>query len=191
MGMVRIESPRVALAAALGALGALVMLTTTPSALADPAPPSPDPSQPVPVQPLAGDPVQPLAGDPVQPLAGDPVQPLAGDPVQALAGDPAPAPEGVPHLPSPENLPPGTTEDPVAPSGRGMTYLRELWHAVQTQDVSGGDALLLLTQRPMDANAVPPAGMSTGPQPQVAAPPAAPVAPELPAEVLPAPAPTQ
>jgi hypothetical protein len=98
-----------------------------------------------------------------------------------LSADPAPAPEGVPHLPSPENLPPGTTEDPVAPQGRGMSYLRELWHAVQTQDVSGGSALLLLTQRPMDANATPPAGVPNGPRLQAPADPPPPADPLLPA----------
>ena len=45
-----------------------------------------------------------------------------------------------------------------------MSYLRELWHAYQTQEVSGGDALLLLTQRPMDATSAPPPGMPAGPQ---------------------------
>ena len=61
-------------------------------------------------------------------------------------------PDGVPHLSSPENLPPGTTDAP--PDGdqpRTLGYLRDLWHAVQTQEVSGRDALLLLTQRPMNA----------------------------------------
>ncbi len=154
--MVRIESRRVAMSAALGALGVLtvVTLTSMPVASADPAPLTPDPSQPV--------------------------------PVQQLSADPAPAPAAVPHLPSPDNLPPGTTDDPTGPpQGHGLSYLRELWHAVQTQDVSGGDALLLLTQRPMDANATPPAGMSTGPQ---SAAPADATAPLPPADaVLPVP----
>jgi hypothetical protein len=159
--MVRIESRQVALSAAFGALGVLAMLTMAqamaPAALADPAPLTPDPGQPVPVQPV---------------------------PVQALSGDPAPAPAGVPHLPSPDNLPPGTTEDPTGPpQGHGLSYLRDLWHAVQTQDVSGGDALLLLTQRPMDADAMPPAGLPMGPQPT------APVDPAPPAEAPPAPTP--
>jgi hypothetical protein len=70
----------------------------------------------------------------------------------------------VPHLSSLTNLPPGTTETPVE-SGHRLSYLRDLWHAVQTQEVSGGDALLLLTQRPMDADAVSPNGLPSGPQP--------------------------
>lgn len=101
--------------------------------------------------------------------------------IQAAAGDPAVPSEGlpaeVPHLSSLENLPPGTAAAPLdPPQGRGLSYLRDLWHAVQTQEVSGGDALLLLTQRPMDPAAVPPPGMPAGPMP-------------LP-EPVPAPAPT-
>lgn len=150
----------------------------------------PDPNQPVPVQTLVGDISQPPVGDPAQPVPPPvlPVPPAPGDPAQPLAAGPAPAPEGVPHLPSPENLPPGTTEDPVAPQGRNLSYLRELWHAVQTQDVSGGSALLLLTQRPMDANATPPMGMTSSPQsatPADATAPAPPLDPAAPAPVAP------
>jgi hypothetical protein len=89
--------------------------------------------------------------------------------------DPAPpappTPAEVPHLSSPENLPPGTTEDPTGPpQSRGLTYLQELWHAVQTQDVSLGDAMLLLAQSPMDPDPVPPPGMPLNPQPPPSAP---------------------
>jgi hypothetical protein len=102
-------------------------------------------------------------------------------------------------LSSPENLPPGTTDVPVDPQqGRGISYLRDLWHAVQTQDISGRDALLLLTQRPLDPNAVPRNGLPAGPQaplpaappldaPQPDGPPPGPVPPEL---APPPPAPT-
>ncbi len=98
------------------------------------------------------------------PAAVDPVPPTvvpadAGTQLTAAA-DPSAAPAAVPHLSSPENLPPGTTDTP--PEGR-MTYLRDLWHAIRTQDVSGSDALLLLAQRPMDAGAAPPPGMSASP----------------------------
>ena len=86
--------------------------------------------------------------------------------VQAAAADPAAPPDGVPHLSSPENLPPGTTDTPAdADQPRGLTYLHDLWHAVQTQEVSGRDALLLLTQRPLDPDAAPPPGMSSNPTP--------------------------
>ena len=190
--MVRIESRRVAMSAALGAAGFLtaLTLTTMPMASADPVPLTPDPSQPVAAEPDG------TAPAPVQP---GPIQTQSGVPAAAPA--PAPLADGVPHLPSPDNLPPGTTEQPTdAPQGHGLSYLRDLWHAVQTQDVSGSGALLLLTQRPMDANATPPMGMSPSPQPATPADPAAslppldpaapaPVAPTAPAaEVVPAPA---
>jgi hypothetical protein len=97
-------------------------------------------------------------------------------PVQAAAGDPATPPDGMPHLSSPENLPPGTTDTPPdANQPRGLGYLRDLWHAVQTQDVSGKDALLLLAQRPMNADAAPPPGMPANPTPPL--PPDAPPVP--------------
>ena len=69
---------------------------------------------------------------------------------QAVTGE-IPAPEGTPHLTSPENLPPGTTMDPnlAGNSSPNVSYLKEIWHAIKTQDVSGSDALLALTQRPL------------------------------------------
>jgi hypothetical protein len=105
-----------------------------------------------------------------------PSPPPAPAPVQAAAGDPATPPDGMPHLSSPENLPPGTTDTPPdANQPRGLGYLRDLWHAVQTQDVSGKDALLLLAQRPMNADAAPPPGMPANPTPPL--PPDAPPVP--------------
>lgn len=95
----------------------------------------------------------------------------------ALAEPDTPSPPpaaggGVPHLSSPDNLPPGTTDAPGGPpEAHGLTYLRELWNAVQTQDISGKDAaILLLTQRPMDPNAAPPPGLAAGPQQAAPAP---------------------
>ncbi|MBY0288851.1 MAG: hypothetical protein K2X52_17150, partial [Mycobacteriaceae bacterium] len=93
----------------------------------------------------------------------------------AAPGDAGP-PAEVPHLASPENLPPGTSMTPQ-PSAGG-SYLRDLWHAVQTQEVSGKDALLLLTQRPMNANATPPP--VTAPAPPAASAPAPAPAPPTP-----------
>ncbi|MGE2717065.1 hypothetical protein ACQI4L_23665 [Mycolicibacterium litorale] len=127
------------------------------------------------------------------PAAGaDPVAAPAPGPLPAPAtvdaqAAPAPAPDaGVPHLHSPDNPPPGTSSTPVAPTGsRGLSYLRDLWHAVQTQEVSGGDAIFLLTQRPLDPDATPPPGMPAGPQaplpPAAPAPAPAPVAAPAPA----------
>jgi hypothetical protein len=129
------NAARAATVSALGAAAGLVI--TAPSALADP--------------------VQPV-GPPPPPAAQDAAP-------EALAADSATPPNGVPHLSSPQNLPPGTTED-RPPQSRGLTYLRELWQAVQTQNISGKDALLLLTQRPLDPNSAPPPGLSAGPQAQ-------------------------
>jgi hypothetical protein len=130
-----------------------------------------------------------------EPATADPVTP---GPVIAVAAPAAPdgavqpaavglptPPDGMPHLSSPENLPPGTTDTPPdADQPRGLTYLQDIWHAYQTQEVSGKDALLLLTQRPMDADAVPPPGMYANPTPPTAPlpidappPPEAPVVP--------------
>jgi hypothetical protein len=89
--------------------------------------------------------------------------PPAVNTVQESAASPA---EEVPHLTSPENLPPGTSASPVGrPESRGLAYLQDLWHAMQTQEISMSDALLLLTQRPLYANEAPPPGMPAGPQP--------------------------
>lgn len=130
--------------AALGVLGAIAMFTLSPPAAADPTGPPPGP-----------DVVVTTPADP----AAEAVTPLA-----------APT-DGVPHLSSPDNLPPGTSDTPTAPEGARMAYLRDLWHAVQTQEISGAGALLLLTQRPMDANTAPPPGMPAGPQGPVDVPP--------------------
>jgi hypothetical protein len=131
----------------LGALGVATAFLAAPAAWADPADPA-DPAVPIPV-------------------ATD------TNPQVAAAAPAAPAP--VQHLSSPDNLPPGTSADAAPPQGR-LGYWRELLHAMHTQDVSGSDALLLLTQRPLDANAAPPPGMAAGPSGPVgssAVPPAA------------------
>jgi hypothetical protein len=118
------------------ALGAIAgLVITAPSALADPQPPTPPPA------------------------------PAPAVAAQAASGDATVPPNGMPHLMSPANLPPGTSDAPVdPPESPGLTYLRDLWHAVQNQDISKRDALLLLTQRPMDANSAPPPGVAAGPQ---------------------------
>ena len=66
-------------------------------------------------------------------------------------------PDVVPHLPSPDNLPPGTTREP--PERRTLGYLRDIWNTVRTEDVTMSDMLLLIAQRPMNAPplALPPA----------------------------------
>jgi hypothetical protein len=96
---------------------------------------------------------------------------------------------GVQHLSSPDNLPPGTSTDPVGPqSGPNVSYLKELWHAVQTQQISGSDALVALAQRPMTT----PVTTHNGTQP-ASADPAAPASTPAPADpiLVPAGAPAQ
>ncbi len=92
---------------------------------------------------------------PPAPAPADPAAAPAPDGTTSVAAGAPGAiqlPDGVQHLSSPDNPPPGTTGDePVGPqSGPNVTYLKELWHAIQTQQVSKGDALLALTQRPLD-----------------------------------------
>jgi hypothetical protein len=172
---VRIDSETAALtmvSAALGIVAALIF--SAPTALADPGPPMPAPA-PAPV-------------DPAVPTTGPAPGPATDGTVQATAGDLATPPNGMPHLSSPENLPPGTTDAP--PDGdQPLGYLRDIWHAYQTQEVNGRDALLLLTQRPMSANTAPPPGLSANPTPPVPAEAAPPVAPEPAPPLEPAPAP--
>ncbi len=109
---------------------------------------------------------------------------------QAISGE-LPLPAEVPHLVSPENLPPGTA---IAPQGlnegANVTYLKEIWHAIRTQEISGSDALLALTQRPMTTP-----DNRGGPQPLAPVVPADPLAaapvpgPGVPPGPVPAPAP--
>jgi hypothetical protein len=125
--------PRRRAAAGLGALIALTLLTA-PGAGADPIDPA-EPSSPAAVE------------APSSPAAVEvPSSPAA---VEA-------APAGMPHLPSPDNLPPGTTQ--TAPERRTLGYLRDIWNSVRTEDVTMSDMLFLIAQRPMTA--APPAAPS-------------------------------
>jgi resuscitation-promoting factor RpfA len=176
---VRIDSETAALTLMSGALGIVAALTlSAPTARADEVPA-------VPVPPPA-----PALADPAIPMTGPAPGPAPDDTVQAAAGDLSTPPDGMPHLSSPENLPPGTTDTPPDGTQRPLGYLRDIWHAYQTQEVSGSDALLLLTQRPMNANAAPPPGMPANPTPPVPTDSAPPAAPEPAPPLLPAPAPT-
>jgi hypothetical protein len=155
-------------AAYCGLSGAAAAIIGAPAAMADTAVPAQPPS------PAIEQPIQSAAAD-VAP-APPPATALPAAPDAAPSADAsATPPEGIPHLSSPENLPPGTSATPTDPAGPRLSYLRYLWHAVQTQDISGGEALLLLSQRPLDAQATPPPGMAAGPQP--ALPPDAPAPP--------------
>ena len=143
-------------AAAVGTLGVAAALLWAPAAMAVPDV-SVDPSVP-PAAAEAAPAVDPLA----MPPTGAVPPPVPGADAVGLSVTP---PDGVPHLVTPDALPPGTTQ--TAPERRTLGYLRDIWQAVRTEDVTMGDALLLLAQRPM--NSVEPA---TAPQqrPTVVAP---------------------
>ncbi|MEZ0342041.1 transglycosylase family protein [Mycobacterium sp. pV006] len=140
----------------------------------------------VPLQPVPVDPAMPPAppappapvADPLAPLAAVDVPPAAFDLANQAITEGAPLPTEVPHLASPDNLPPGTTISPadIPNESPNVTYLREIWHAIQTQEISGRDALLALTQRPLttpDPGGVAP----NAPAPPASAVPPAPILP--------------
>jgi hypothetical protein len=182
----------------------------------DVAPDAPDAPQtwslhngaPLPLQPVPPAPPAPApAPDPMAPLnAVNIPQPMFDAANEAMSGGmPAGLPavpgdlpamaQGIPHLASPENLPPGAALAPTGPQqSPNVTYLKEIWHAIQTQDISGQDALLALTQRPLttpDTPGGPPPNTPIGAPVNPAAAPAplgAPVPAPLPAPA-PAPAP--
>jgi hypothetical protein len=150
-----------------------------------PAPPAPTAPAPV-VAPAA---VAAPAPAPIN--AVDLPQPAADAANQAVSGE-LPAPTGVPHLSSPENLNPGTTTDraAVTDDSPNVSYLKEIWHAIQTQDVTGKDALLALTQRPLTTpdratGEVPNLPGQLPPNPALAPPPPPAPAPGLPAPAAP------
>ena len=80
-------------------------------------------------------------------------------------------PDGIPHLASPDNLPPGTTMDParLPAEGPNVSYLKDLWHAVQTQDIRARTRCSALTQRPL-TTPYPENVNGTGPAPAVGSP---------------------
>jgi len=163
---------------------------------------APLPLEPAPVIPPGPAPALPAEAAPVGAPAADPLamvnsvdipQPAFDAANQAVTGEmpAAPAvPAEVPHLASPENLPTGTTlnEGDLPAQSANVGYLKDLWHAIQTQDITGKDALLALTQRPMSTpepgsenlNAGP--GIAPGPAGDVAP---APLGAELPPAPLP------
>ncbi|AFM19131.1 transglycosylase-like protein [Mycolicibacterium chubuense NBB4] len=149
-----------------------------------PLQPAPTDPAPAPAPAPAPNAVAAPAPDPLAPLGALNVPGPAYDVAnQAISGD-LPLPDGVPHLASPQNLPPGTTADPSQLPGAGspnVSYLKDIWHAIQTQEISGKDALLALTQRPMTTP-----GTTGGPAPELPAPPAPGTPPAAP---VPGPAP--
>ncbi len=72
---------------------------------------------------------------------------------------------GIPHLPSPHNPPPGTSDEPVGPAGNAnVSYLKELWHAVQNQEIDRNDLMLALASRSLNT----PVQSDAGPAPVAA-----------------------
>lgn len=146
---------------------------------------APMPMEPAPLVPPAPAPA-PVPAPAAGPLNGVAIpQPAMDLANQAISGELPVAAEGVPHLISPENLAPGTTLDPnVMPDeSANVSYLRQIWNAVQQQQITGKDALIAITtQRSLTGNA--PVGQPVVP----VAPPNAP-APAAPLPVPPAPLP--
>ena len=92
----------------------------------------------------------------------------------------------MPHLASPDALPPGSTMDPSANGNDSpnVSYLKDLWQAVQNHDISGKEALIMgLSQRGMNTpypDQGPGPNVPGGPAPVDPAAPPAPDAPILP-----------
>lgn len=121
----------------IGILGVGLAALAAPVAAADPAAPV------IPVESAVAAPVAPV---PTGPAPG----PAAAAPVIAAAASIAP-PDGVSHLPSPQSLPPGTTDEAPAPVDHPtLGYLKDVWNAVRGKQVSPQDALLLIAQRPVN-----------------------------------------
>jgi len=91
-----------------------------------------------------------------------------GAPAMVAAAAPAAPPDGVPHLPSPENLPPGTTTASTAPpTNPNVSYLKDVWRAIQNDEIDRSGLLMALAQRSFTAPvtndvAVPAAPVNSG-----------------------------
>jgi hypothetical protein len=140
-------------------------------------------------------PVAAPAPDPLAPLNAVNIPAPAVDAAnQAISGELPTPPDGVPHLASPDAPPPGSTMDPNA-AGPGDTpnvsYLKDLWQAVQSHDISGKEALMMgLAQRGMNTpypDQAPGPNVPTTPGDPAAAAPVDPALPPAPAPLLPPP----
>lgn len=156
-------------------LGIGLALLAAPIAAAEPENTPADPPAPLAAVSVLPGESAPSAASATAALAASPASAAAAAVPASGAVAAAPA-EGVPHLPTPDNLPPGTTQAPS--EGSKLGYIRDLWHAVRTQDVTMSDALLLFTQRPMDAD-TPLTAMSPRSAPTTESDPAAPPAADV------------
>lgn len=99
---------------------------------------------PVPVVPAKSAPAAAATATPGSTAAVVP----ASSSTTTVAADQAP----VQHLPSPHNPPPGTSDEPVGPtSNANVSYLKELWHAVQNQEIDRSDLMLALASRSLNS----------------------------------------
>ncbi|WP_319450086.1 MULTISPECIES: hypothetical protein [unclassified Mycobacterium] len=171
---------------ACGASVPAVALFVAVSASADPAapavPPGPNPAPAVVAAAPAPGPLAPPDGDGATPPVPDQL--------------PTP-PNGISHLASPDAPPPGSTMNPEEADrdSPNVSYLKDLWQAVQNHDISGKQALLMgVAQRGMNTpypDQAPGPNVPTSPVDPAAAPPPpalpdAPPVPPAPAVPLPA-----
>ena len=156
------------------------MVTPGPAAPGDVA------SAPLVAAPAVTDPAAPAVASAPAP-ASVPGPPASAPTVQAADTNAVPVPmNGVPHLASPDALPPGSTMEPQQADSPNVSYLKDLWQAVQNHEISGKEALVMgLAQRGMNtpyptqaAGPNVPLGPGDSAQPPVPAP--APAAPMLP-----------
>lgn len=159
----------------IGALGVGLAAFSVPVAAADPA----APAEPVAAAPATATPATDPGPAPVVDAALSAAAPAA-DPAAALT----PA-DGVQHLPSPDSLPPGTTQQ--APDHPTAGLLREVWNALRDGEMTGPDALKLLATRPVDPVKL--AGSTPSNQGGPAAPDPAPAPVPTSTPVVPAPVP--
>lgn len=131
-----------------------------PLAPADPAVPPvvPTTAAPAPAAPAAA---------PVAAATPAPAAPAADGTVVAAA-----APDGVPHLPSPQSPPPGTSTDPGQQGNPNVSYLKELWHALKNEEIDRNDLILALAQRSFTGPIPPGSTTAGGPVTDLAAGPA-------------------
>ncbi|TPG35596.1 transglycosylase family protein [Mycolicibacterium hodleri] len=113
----------------------------------EPPLPAPDAAAPAPMAAPAPDPLAPLNDVNIPGPMFDAANQVVTDGIAA-------PPNGIQHLASPDALPPGSTMDPNAAGpaeGPNTSYLKDLWQAVQSHDISGKEALVMgLAQRGMN-----------------------------------------
>jgi len=118
----------------------------TPVAPAAPAPAAPAPAAPAPAPGAPGAPQPEIIS--ISNTVVDPGQTVTIDAVAASSAASAiQLQDGVQHLPSPQAPPPGTSTDPAQAGNPNVSYLKELWHAVQNQEIDKNDLILALAQR--------------------------------------------